>query len=160
MFGFAHMEADCIMTDFIQRPFSLKKLKRAFSDWQEKLAGQGLERALSREPRPPARHQPLRQRALAHRVRQDARRLLHAPAGHALCLSGPGDRHDEPAPAPAGHVCGRHAQKQLPHRLEGPAPAGGADHGAEVLPRLRAHAHAVDGRAPGPASPRRAPGST
>ncbi|MFR5782373.1 MAG: alpha-amylase family glycosyl hydrolase, partial [Oscillospiraceae bacterium] len=39
MFGFAHMEADCIMTDFIQRPFSLKKLKRAFSDWQEKLAG-------------------------------------------------------------------------------------------------------------------------
>ena len=33
------MEADCIMTDFIQRPFSLKKLKRAFSDWQEKLAG-------------------------------------------------------------------------------------------------------------------------
>ena len=39
MFNFAHMEADCVMTDFLQRPFSLKKLKRAFSDWQEKLAG-------------------------------------------------------------------------------------------------------------------------
>lgn len=39
MFNFAHMEADCMMTDFIQRPFSLRKLKRAFSLWQEKLNG-------------------------------------------------------------------------------------------------------------------------
>ena len=26
MFNFEHMEADCFMTDFLQRPFSLKKL--------------------------------------------------------------------------------------------------------------------------------------
>ena len=39
MFNFAHMEADCLMTDFLQRPFSLRKLKRAFSEWQEKIDG-------------------------------------------------------------------------------------------------------------------------
>ena len=39
MFHFAHMEADCFMTDFIQRPFDLKKLKKAFSKWQYALEG-------------------------------------------------------------------------------------------------------------------------
>lgn len=39
MFHFQHMEADCFMTDFIQRPFDLLKLKRAFSRWQKELNG-------------------------------------------------------------------------------------------------------------------------
>ena len=39
MIAFSHMEADCFKTDMIQTPFSLPKMKRAFSDWQEKLQG-------------------------------------------------------------------------------------------------------------------------
>ena len=39
MIAFSYMEADCILTDMIPRPFSLRKLKRAMSDWQEKLEG-------------------------------------------------------------------------------------------------------------------------
>lgn len=39
MFNFSHMEADCLMTDFIQRPFDLLKLKTAFSKWQNRLNG-------------------------------------------------------------------------------------------------------------------------
>ncbi|NCB51654.1 MAG: alpha-glucosidase [Clostridia bacterium] len=39
MFNFSHMEADCLVTDFIQRPFDLLKLKTAFSKWQKKLNG-------------------------------------------------------------------------------------------------------------------------
>ncbi|MCQ2521443.1 MAG: alpha-glucosidase [Lachnospiraceae bacterium] len=39
MFHFQHMQADCFMTDFIQRPFRLKKMKRAFSTWQNALEG-------------------------------------------------------------------------------------------------------------------------
>lgn len=39
MFSFDHMEADCFITDFIQRKFDLMKLKSAFSRWQEGLAG-------------------------------------------------------------------------------------------------------------------------
>ncbi|MCR5664116.1 MAG: alpha-glucosidase [Oscillospiraceae bacterium] len=39
MIGFSHMEADCWMTDVIRRPFDLRKMKRAFTEWQEKLAG-------------------------------------------------------------------------------------------------------------------------
>ncbi len=39
MFHFAHMEADCFITDFIQRPFDLRKLKSAFSKWQTALYG-------------------------------------------------------------------------------------------------------------------------
>ncbi|MCR4606134.1 MAG: alpha-glucosidase [Oscillospiraceae bacterium] len=39
MIAFNHMEADCFMTDMLQRPFDLKKMKRAFSEWQEKLYG-------------------------------------------------------------------------------------------------------------------------
>ena len=39
MIAFNHMEADCFMTDMLQRPFSLRKMKKAFSEWQEKLQG-------------------------------------------------------------------------------------------------------------------------
>ena len=39
MIAFSHMEADCFMTDMIQTKFDLRKMKRAFSDWQEKLQG-------------------------------------------------------------------------------------------------------------------------
>ena len=39
MIAFSHMEADCFLTDMVQRPFSLTKMKKAFSDWQRKLAG-------------------------------------------------------------------------------------------------------------------------
>ena len=39
MIAFSHMEADCFKTDMIQLPFDLRKMKRAFSDWQEKLQG-------------------------------------------------------------------------------------------------------------------------
>ena len=39
MIAFSHMEADCLKTDMIQTPFDLRKMKRAFSDWQTKLQG-------------------------------------------------------------------------------------------------------------------------
>ena len=39
MIGFSHMEADCFMLDMLQMPFNLVKMKRAFSEWQEKLQG-------------------------------------------------------------------------------------------------------------------------
>ena len=39
MIGFSHMEADCFMTDAIPRPFNLKKMKKAFTEWQTKLEG-------------------------------------------------------------------------------------------------------------------------
>ena len=39
MIGFSHMEADCFMLDMIRLPFNLVKMKRAFSEWQEKLQG-------------------------------------------------------------------------------------------------------------------------
>ena len=41
MIAFSHMEADCFMTDAIRMPFDLVKMKKAFSDWQYKLAGRG-----------------------------------------------------------------------------------------------------------------------
>ena len=34
MFHFEHMAADCLFTEYIPLPFSLRKLKRAFSRWQ------------------------------------------------------------------------------------------------------------------------------
>ncbi len=37
MIGFSHMEADCLMTDVIRRPFKLRKMKKAFTEWQLKL---------------------------------------------------------------------------------------------------------------------------
>ena len=39
MFHFEHMTADCLATEYIPRPFSLRKLKRAFGSWQEALEG-------------------------------------------------------------------------------------------------------------------------
>ena len=41
MIAFSHMEADCVLTDLIRRPFSLRKMKKAFTDWQLKLQGKG-----------------------------------------------------------------------------------------------------------------------
>ena len=41
MIAFSHMEADCFLTDMVQRPFNLVKMKKAFSDWQLKLQGKG-----------------------------------------------------------------------------------------------------------------------
>lgn len=41
MINFAHMEADCFITDFMQRPFSLQKLKKAFTKWQKDMYGKG-----------------------------------------------------------------------------------------------------------------------
>lgn len=39
MFHFQHHEADCFMTEWVRVPFSLRKLKKAFSTWQEALYG-------------------------------------------------------------------------------------------------------------------------
>ena len=39
MFNFQHQEADCFMTEWVHVPFSLKKLKKAFSTWQNALYG-------------------------------------------------------------------------------------------------------------------------
>jgi len=41
MFHFQHMEADCFLIDWIGLPFSLKKLKKAFSTWQREMADVG-----------------------------------------------------------------------------------------------------------------------
>ncbi|WP_051204699.1 alpha-glucosidase [Butyrivibrio sp. VCD2006] len=39
MISFDHMMADCLYTEYVHRPFSLVKLKRAFTKWQNALAG-------------------------------------------------------------------------------------------------------------------------
>lgn len=39
MFHFQHMDADCILMDYLQTKFNLKKMKHAFSKWQDKLSG-------------------------------------------------------------------------------------------------------------------------
>ena len=41
MINFSHMEADCFITDFVQRPFDLIKLKKAFTKWQTQMYGKG-----------------------------------------------------------------------------------------------------------------------
>ena len=41
MFSFDHMCADCFMIDYITTPFSLKKMKKAFSKWQNTINGKG-----------------------------------------------------------------------------------------------------------------------
>jgi len=41
MIQFATQEADCLFTDFNHIPFSLRKLKRAYSNWQNGLEGRG-----------------------------------------------------------------------------------------------------------------------
>jgi oligo-1,6-glucosidase len=50
MFHFQHMGADSFMTDWIHRPFSLKRLKRVFFKLAEGAIRQGMELAVSREP--------------------------------------------------------------------------------------------------------------
>ena len=37
MFSFQHMEADCFFTEYMPLPFDLRKLKRAFTKWQDAL---------------------------------------------------------------------------------------------------------------------------
>lgn len=39
MFHFQHQEADCLFTDWLHTPLSLKKMKKAFSRWQKELYG-------------------------------------------------------------------------------------------------------------------------
>ena len=39
MFSFDHMMADCFYTEYMHRPFSLIKLKKAFTKWQKALNG-------------------------------------------------------------------------------------------------------------------------
>ena len=39
MFHFRHMEADCFLMDFLHTKFDLRKMKKAFSQWQTKLEG-------------------------------------------------------------------------------------------------------------------------
>lgn len=39
MIAFEHMTADCFLTDVLRRPFSLRRLKKAMSNWQNTLAG-------------------------------------------------------------------------------------------------------------------------
>ena len=41
MIQFDTMFADCIMVEYVHHPFSLRKLKKAFTHWQETLAGKG-----------------------------------------------------------------------------------------------------------------------
>ena len=41
MFSFDHMMADCLYTEYVHRPFSLVKFKKALSKWQYALAGKG-----------------------------------------------------------------------------------------------------------------------
>ena len=41
MIAFSHMEADCLFTEMLPRPFDLVRMKRAFTDWQLKLEGRG-----------------------------------------------------------------------------------------------------------------------
>ena len=39
MIPFQHMGADCLFSDYMPLPFSLTRMKKAFSNWQKKLAG-------------------------------------------------------------------------------------------------------------------------
>ena len=39
MFHFQHQEADCLFTDWLHTPLSLKKMKKAFSTWQKEMYG-------------------------------------------------------------------------------------------------------------------------
>lgn len=39
MIGFQHMEADCILISWVHLPFSLKKLKKVYNNWQTQLYG-------------------------------------------------------------------------------------------------------------------------
>lgn len=39
MFHFQHIEADAFLIDYLQKPFDLKSMKRAFTSWQNKING-------------------------------------------------------------------------------------------------------------------------
>lgn len=39
MFHFQHMDSDCIATDWVHVPFSLRRMKKAFSTWQKEMYG-------------------------------------------------------------------------------------------------------------------------
>lgn len=39
MFHFQHMGADCLFTEFLSMPFDLRRMKNAFSTWQNKMYG-------------------------------------------------------------------------------------------------------------------------
>lgn len=41
MFNFDHMMADCFLTEYVTRPFSVRKLKKAFTKWQVGVNGKG-----------------------------------------------------------------------------------------------------------------------
>lgn len=41
MFGFQHMEADCLFTSYLHTPFSLVKLKKIYKNWQTLLLEKG-----------------------------------------------------------------------------------------------------------------------
>jgi oligo-1,6-glucosidase len=41
MIQFSTQEADCLFVDYMHMPFNLRKLKRAYSGWQNGLAGKG-----------------------------------------------------------------------------------------------------------------------
>ena len=41
MIQFSTQEADCFMTDYYHMPFNLRKLKKTYSNWQNKLDGKG-----------------------------------------------------------------------------------------------------------------------
>ncbi|MEG2273930.1 MAG: alpha-glucosidase [Clostridia bacterium] len=41
MFGFQHMEADCIMVSYLRTKFNLCKLKKVYNNWQTKLYNKG-----------------------------------------------------------------------------------------------------------------------
>lgn len=41
MFGFQHMEADCLFTSYLHTPFSLVKLKKIYKNWQTMLLEKG-----------------------------------------------------------------------------------------------------------------------
>lgn len=41
MISFDHMRSDCFMTDVLRRPFNLVSMKKAFTNWQNGLAGRG-----------------------------------------------------------------------------------------------------------------------
>lgn len=41
MFSFDHLEADCLMTDWIKKPFSLKKMKKCYQKWYDAMNGKG-----------------------------------------------------------------------------------------------------------------------
>ena len=82
MFTFDHMRADCVGTDFLPPRLLREALQARALGLAGGPARPGLERAVSREPRPRPRHKPLRQRGLPRRERQGPGRRVYAAPGH------------------------------------------------------------------------------